>query len=58
MDAERDLISTELQQAKWEQQLRYVRGFQKPEGRNGGGDQWRSDGRLAVVYLNQNMTAP
>jgi hypothetical protein len=58
VDAERDLISTELQQAKWEQQLRYVRGFQKPEGRNGGGDQWRSDGRLAVVYLNQNMTAP
>lgn len=58
VDAERDLISTELQNAKCEQQIRYVRGFQKPEGRNGGGDLWRSDGRLAVVYLKHDLPAP
>lgn len=51
VDAERDLISDELRKAKWEQELRYVPGFQKTQGKNGGGDNWISDTRLAVVVL-------
>ena len=51
VDLERDLISAEIQKAKWEKQLSYVGGFQKPQGLNGGGDRWRTDGRLAVVVL-------
>ncbi len=52
VDLERDLISRELQKARWEKQLSYVGGFQQPQGLNGGGDRWRTDGRLAVVVLN------
>ncbi len=53
VDAERDLISGELQRAKWGQQVSYLEKFQQPQGRNGGGDLWRTDGRLAVVVLKQ-----
>jgi len=55
VDAERDRIMSELKKAGWAQESLYVAGFQKPpEGRNGGGDPWHTDGRLGVVLLQTN----
>ena len=52
VDAERDLIITDLTHAGRVSELRWVDGFHKElEGRNGGGDLWRTDGRLAVLVL-------
>jgi len=52
VDAERDRIANELQTAGWAQQVYAVDGFHKVlSGRNGGGDPWRTDGRLVVVVL-------
>jgi len=52
IDAERDRIADELQKAGWVEQVRWKDDFQQPpEGRNGGGDPWQTDGRLAVVEL-------
>ena len=52
VDAERDRMIAEFQTAGWVRQVRWVDNFhQPPEGRNGGGDLWRTDGRLAVVVL-------
>jgi hypothetical protein len=58
VDAERDRIMNELKQSGWAQAERYVDGFhQQREGRNGGGDRWRTDGRLGVVVLRTNAVA-
>ena len=52
VDAERDLIMKGLAQAGWAQKEYFIDGFhRKFEGRNGGGDLWRTDGRLGVVEL-------
>jgi len=52
VDAERDRIMKELQQAGRAQDLYYMDGFhQHLEGKNGGGDPWHTDGRLGVVVL-------
>lgn len=52
VDAERDLIMTGLKNAGWVQEESYEEGFhQNLEGRNGGGDPWRTDGRLGVIVL-------
>ncbi|MBC8127786.1 MAG: LssY C-terminal domain-containing protein [Gloeobacteraceae cyanobacterium ES-bin-144] len=52
VDAERDLIMGELKAAGWVSDLQYIDGFhQPPEGRNGGGDLWKTDGRLGVIVL-------
>lgn len=52
VDAERDRIISEIQSAGYAQAERYVDDFHKVrEGRNGGGDPWRTDGRLGVVVL-------
>ena len=52
VDAERDLIIADLTKAGSVSELRWVDGFHKElQGRNGGGDLWRTDGRLAVVVL-------
>jgi hypothetical protein len=52
VDAERDRLATELVQAHWASGTEWINGFhQQLEGRNGGGDPWRTDGRLAVVRL-------
>ncbi|HCE42334.1 MAG TPA: hypothetical protein DET40_02155 [Lentisphaeria bacterium] len=56
LDKERDLISLQLQKAGYEQQLRYEAGFQELQGLNGGGDHWRSDGRLAVIVLKTSSS--
>lgn len=55
VDAERDRLAAELVRAGWAHGTEWIDGFhQQREGRNGGGDLWRTDGRLAVVRL----TAP
>ncbi|MGA7213459.1 MAG: LssY C-terminal domain-containing protein [Terrimicrobiaceae bacterium] len=52
VDAERNLIMQGLQKAGRGQDEYFVGGFQQPpEGRNGGGDPWRTDGRLGAIVL-------
>ena len=53
VDADRDLIMNALREAGWTQEASYVAGFhQQLEGRHGGGDRWRTDGRLGSVVLS------
>lgn len=59
VDAERDRIMQELQQAGWAQETSYVDKFHRElQGKNGGGDPWRTDGRLGVVILKGATNAP
>ena len=52
VDAERDRIAAELSRLGCVAGVRWIDGFHAVrEGRNGGGDPWRTDGRLAVVEL-------
>lgn len=52
VDAERDLIASGLAQAGWSAGVHWIDDFHTVrEARNGGGDLWRTDGRLAVVRL-------
>ena len=55
VDAERDRLVGELQQAGMVQSVQWLDGFHTAcEGRNGGGDPWHTDGRLAIVTLRQS----
>jgi hypothetical protein len=52
VDAERDRIVAELKKADEVQEVYWVDQFhQQLQGRNGGGDPWHTDGRLAVALL-------
>ena len=52
VDAERDRIASELSRAGCSRGAEWIAGFHRVlDGRNGGGDPWRTDGRLAVVTL-------
>ena len=52
VDAERDRLAAELTRARWAAAVEWIDDFNgEREGRNGGGDLWRTDGRLAVVRL-------
>lgn len=52
IDAERDLLIADLTTAKRVLETRWIDGFHDPrQGRNGSGDPWHTDGRLAVVTL-------
>lgn len=52
VDAERDKILADLQQASRVAKLDWIDDFHKTlSGRNGGGDAWKTDGRLPVVEL-------
>jgi len=52
VDAERDHIANELQKAGLVAAIEWHDGFHSLlEGRNGGGDPWRTDGRLAIVVV-------
>jgi hypothetical protein len=52
IDAERDRIAQELLRMGQVQSLEWDNNFHSQrEGRNGGGDPWRTDGRLAIVVL-------
>ncbi len=52
VDAERDLIATGLSRAGCAKDSRWIADFHRVlQGRNGGGDAWRTDGRLEIVDL-------
>ena len=52
IDAERDRLVAELQQAGVAQSVLWKDGFHTElDGKNGGGDPWHTDGRLAIVTL-------
>ncbi len=54
VDAERDLVMADLKQAGFTQDEYYVNDFHSDhEGRNGGGDLWRTDGRLGAIILKK-----
>ncbi len=55
VDAERDRLVAELQQAGAAQSVEWKDGFHEQlEGHNGGGDPWHTDGRLAIVTLRRS----
>lgn len=57
VDAERDLVMSGLQKAGRTEDEYYIDGFHKElEGRNGGGDLWRTDGRLGAVVLKKSAS--
>jgi hypothetical protein len=57
VDAERDRIVSELTRSGCVQDVRGINGFQQgAEGRNGGGDIWRTDQRLAVIEMRPCAT--
>lgn len=52
VDAERDKVIGDLQQAGHLSATHWIEGFHDVlEGRNGGGDPWRTDGRLAIGVI-------
>jgi LssY C-terminus len=52
VDTERDGLIADLQRAKRVSAVDWEDNFQEPpEGRNGGGDPWKTDGRLPVIIL-------
>ncbi|MGC2410394.1 MAG: LssY C-terminal domain-containing protein [Methyloceanibacter sp.] len=58
MDAERDRIANQLQEAGLVQSIEWNDGFHSElEGHNGGGDAWHTDGRLAIVVLRSTAAA-
>lgn len=59
VDAERDRILAQLQQAARAVEVYFEPGFHKElTGKNGGGDPWRTDGRLGVAVLAAGTNAP
>ena len=58
VDAERALIASTLGTAGYVLEDEWVNGFhQQLEGRNGGGDRWRTDGRLEILLLRDQPIA-
>jgi LssY C-terminus len=56
VDAERDMLISELTAAKQVLAISWIDGYQTVlQGRNGGGDPWHSDGRLPVVELTDTQ---
>lgn len=52
IDAERDFLIADLQRVRRVRELRWLDDFHPQRtGKNGGGDPWKTDGRLAVVVL-------
>lgn len=59
VDADRDKIIADLQKAHALSDVYWIDHFHKElEGRNGEGDPWHTDGRLAVGVLNTGKAAP
>ena len=53
IDAERDRLVAELREAGLARSVDWNDGFHAEcEGKNGGGDPWHTDGRLAIVTLS------
>jgi len=59
VDAERDKLIADLQQARTLAETSWIDDFQpEHDGKNGGGDPWHTDGRLAVGVLSAAAFAP
>ena len=59
IDADRDRIATELTNAGCSSAIDWVDGFHtEQDGRNGGGDPWHTDCRLAAVVLQPCAATP
>ncbi|OAI41363.1 hypothetical protein AYO41_01550 [Verrucomicrobia bacterium SCGC AG-212-E04] len=59
IDKERDFLIANLQQAGCVKELRWIDDFHSQHsGTNGGGDPWRTDGRMAVVVLKDAAAKP
>jgi hypothetical protein len=59
VDAERDRILRELQEAGRAAETYWVTNWHKQlQGKNGGGDPWRTDGRLGVAVLRPGKEEP
>ena len=58
LDAERDRLIAGLQQAAVTEKAFWLDGFQKLQGKNGGGDPWHTDGRLQAAVLALTSSAP
>lgn len=59
VDAERDRLAAEIVRTGWARGIEWIDDFHRQrEGRNGGGDLWRTDGRLAVVRLAPPQKSP
>ncbi len=58
VDTERDYIANELQQTGLVEAIEWEDGFHSQlQGRNGGGDPWHTDGRLAIVVMRDTGSA-
>jgi LssY-like putative type I secretion system component LssY len=56
VDADRDLLIEDLRKAGALSSISWIEQFQKQkEGKNGEGDPWHSDGRLAIGYITVLM---
>ncbi len=51
VDAERDQLLADLKEAGAVLDVQWIEGFDNREGRNGGGDHYQTDGKLAVVVV-------
>lgn len=59
VDAERDHLVGNLQQTSEFIEVYFVDDFHRLlQGRNGGGDLWQTDGRLAVVTISRDLPGP
>jgi hypothetical protein len=59
VDTERDGLIADLQRANRVSAIDWEDNFQDPpQGRNGGGDPWKTDGRLPVITLTAAVAAP
>lgn len=59
VDTERDGLIADLQRVNRASAIDWEDNFQDPpQGRNGGGDPWKTDGRLPVVTLAKATPAP
>lgn len=59
IDEERDKVLADLERIGAVEQVRWLTGFQDPpEGKNGGGDRWHTDGRLPVIVLEMGLPSP
>lgn len=59
IDMERDFLISDLQKGGAVESLRWENDFHEVRaGRNGGGDPWRTDGRLGVVVLVETPPKP
>lgn len=57
VDADRDLVINDIKKAGYLAKLEWIDGFHKQlSGKNGGGDPWHTDGRLAVGTLGSKSS--